>query len=921
MSIEAELRHTTSCECRFDEISRLIYSVDASIYEVKPLGIILPRSEEDLKRAVDILSRNQIPIIPRGAATGITGGCLGEGVIIDTSKYLKQIDQVDLNRRCIRCQPGVVQDDLNAYLAPYGYRLGPDTSTGNRATIGGMVANHAAGARSLHYGTMVDAVEALSLILATGETLHLGSLSEVEWNEKLSLKTVEGTIYRAAEKIRKNYKIAIETQYPPLPRRASGYTLDQLIKPFPLNMAKLIVGSEGTLGAIANVTLSIAALPSHLELCLLGFDSILSAMDAVPTLLAESPVSLELMDDKILTAGTHAPSLRGKIEWLQKIPGALLVAEFQNTKAQQIAERFSHYPGVKFTRAMRDTHEMHNFWELRKAGLGLLLSKRSYSRAIAFIEDISIPPKHLTSFMRWFLDYMKSLNKEAGIYGHVGSGCLHIRPYIDLRSPQEIQLIKKAMQEITDQLVKVGGALSGEHGDGLIRSWLNEALFGREIVEAFHLLKKAFDPLALMNPHKVVDPVPVDRFLRKSPSSQIKTFLSFEKEGGLELTVDLCNGNGICRKKEGVMCPSYQVTEDEYDTTRARAVTLRNALRHNTLEQEDLHEILALCIQCKGCKTECPSQVDMAKLKSETLYHYHNKWGASLRDTLFAHIDTVNKWLFPLRKLQRIIASSSLGKALLSLGGFTGPLPQFAKERFSNLIKSVLQPTGKPVILINDTYMEFYCPEIGLAAVHVLNRLGYQVIVPPWNCCGRPAISKGFLKHAKKNAENLWVILNEYTQDNIPLVGLEPSCLFTLWDEFHALLPEKKTLSCQLFDSFVLQQVPLKIRIPQSVALHGHCHHKALQGMQDTLELLRSFKNVKVTEIPSGCCGMAGSFGHEKEHAEFSRRIGELTLLPFIRKLPKDTCIIANGFSCRSQIVEHTGRKALHLAEWLASTI
>lgn len=894
-TLKQQLLEETDSEVKFDPITRKIYSVDASIYEVMPLGVVIPKTQTDLQKCVTIAAKNGVPIIPRGAATGITGGCLGEGLVIDTSKYLNKILHLDLEKKLVKCEPGVIQDDLNMYLAPHGLRLGPDTSTGNRATIGGMAANCAAGAHSLFYGTMADAVHEIELILSSGEVVTFNEI----WQK--------GEIFRTLEEIRKEDAKVIESHFPSIPRRASGYALDRIIKPN-FNPAEIIIGSEGTFGIIQSITLKVVPKPTYLEMYLIAFDSMQKAMEAVPTFLKDHPFALEMIDDIILEAGRNSPGLRGRTEWLTAIPQALIVAEFNHP-----VDLYLNLPGVSFVQKLTDPKEMQHVWDLRKAGLGLLLSKRTYSRAIAFIEDISVPPQNLARFMDKFLPYLAKLHMNAGIYGHVGPGCLHIRPYLDLRAPEDIVLLKKMMEDVADLVKENGGAMSGEHGDGLIRSWLNERLFGKEIIAIFQKLKHAFDPLGLMNPHKIVDPLPVDTHLRKSPTINPPTFLSFKKEGGITLTADLCNGNGNCRKKEGVMCPSFQVTHDEYDSTRARAVMFRDALRDtDPLSNNDLHEILDLCIQCKGCKTECPSNVDMAKMKSETLFHFQEKYGYSLRSRIFAHLDTLSKWFHPLRDIYNPLLKTGLSSIL----GIVGPMPLFAPKRFSKMAAEIKQPPGKKVALFIDTYTEFYCPEIGMAAIKVLNKLGYNVTVPPWTCCGRPALSKGFLNKAKANAIKLSETLEHFAHEKIPFISLEPSCHFTLFDEFSEL---PRPQHWYLFDSFIEKHLPLPITsLEESVVIHGHCHQKALQGMKDTLSCLQSIPNLFVREIPSGCCGMAGSFGHEKEHAEFSKQIGELVLLPYIRSLPDSTSIIANGYSCRTQIKQYTNRKAQHLAEWLS---
>lgn len=869
--------------------------MDASIFEVKPLGAIIPRSLEDLPKIVQILMSHRAPLISRGSGTGIAGGCIGSGVIVDCSKYLNKILHSD--NESVTCEPGVIQDQLNAYLSPLGFRLGPDTSTGDRATLGGMVGNNAAGARSLIFGSMQDALEEVTLILSNGEEILFKELNEEEWNEKLKLPTQEGKIYRTLNEIRKKSEL-IKKHFPPLQRRSSGYNIRELIQPFPLNPAKLIAGSEGTLGIISKMKIRIVPKLGPTELHLYPFHSMMDAMHAVAALLETKPVSLEMIDDKILRAG----SMRGTLSWLKEIPKALLIAEYdspQKSMSQTI---------------LRSPEDIQSVWAVRKGGLGLLLSKRSYSRAVAFIEDVSVPPSALPEFMETFLNYLQSKGKEAGIYGHVGPGCLHIRPYMDIRNPEEVKLIKTMMQDVAEMLKKAGGALSGEHGDGLIRSWLNESFFGEEVYSIFLEIKNAFDPLNLMNPNKIVNPLQIEKYLKRPPLQEPATFLKFD--GGIALAADLCNGNGACRKDQGVMCPSFQVTHDEYDSTRARANLFRGVMQGTAkadLASKELHDILDLCIQCKGCKTECPSQVDMAKMKSEALYQYQEKNGYSFRNALFAYIDKISAFSFPLRRLLNPLFSS---RNLLGLFGIGLPLPSFAKTRFSIEVQKIKQPEGFDVVLLSDTYTEFYCPEVGFAAVAVLNKLGFHVIVPPWQCCGRPAISKGFLHHAKQNAIKLGKQLAPYIEKQVPIIGLEPSCFSALTDEFHDLIDGWDPKLCDSFDAFLSEHMN-PFALNAKVALHSHCHNKAAH----TLKFLHRIEGLTVLEIPSGCCGMAGSFGYEKEHTDFSKQIAELKLIPFIQKLEPGIEIIASGYSCRTQIHTQTGRKALHLAEWLLKSL
>lgn len=936
-----ELKQQIEGEVLFDPITRQVYSVDASIFEIEPVGVVIPKTQADLVKIVQIATRYHVPLIARGAATGITGGCLGRGLIVDVSKYLTNILEVNLGQEFVTCEPGVIQDTLNAQLDPYHYRLGPDTSTGNRATLGGMLANNAAGSHSLRYGRMVDHVHSVELLLANGENILFSPLTKEEWERKRELSTCEGHIYREIWRIRETYKDEIAKRFPPIPRRVSGYNLDELIKTDSINLAKLITGSEGTLGIATKMTLKITPKAKTSGLCLLHFKEMLNAMHFVPQLLTYSPMALEMLDDQIIELGRSSPSLRGQLDWLKGHPKALLIVELEGENQEEIEEKLSCFAQEAKNRQMGyaqtvilNPTEMAKVWKLRKAGLGILLSKRTWSRAIAFLEDISVHPSQLTPFMERFLDYLKSKNKVAGIYGHVGSGCLHIRPYINLSKPEELALMKQMMLDVSDLLLKYGGALSGEHGDGLIRSWLNPKMFGEKITQAFVEIKRAFDPYHLMNPGKITLAEEPFAPLRSSPQQHIEapsTFLNFKPEGGFALAVDLCNGNGLCRKKEDLMCPSFQATHEEFHSTRARAQALR-AVIHGHLPISEftsprMHEVMDLCISCKGCKTECPSQVDMAKMKAEFLYHYQKQHGTSMRSYLLGHIGLINRWTSPFARLFNPLIQTERFKQFLNYLGIASErsLPPLATSRFSKWLKYYSQPKSKKqIVLFNDTFNEFNEPQIGQAAIKILNALDYEVIVPRWTCCGRPLISKGLLKQAKQQAKK--VIQTLYSL-RLPIIGLEPSCILTIKDDYLSLLPEfpiyqiqELTSRCFTLDEFLASLVDEGAFIlpfgeqNQEVKVHGHCHQKALVGMAPTLKVLNAISGLKGSEIRSGCCGMAGSFGYEKEHYDVSMKIGELNLFPAIRRHP-EALFIANGISCRHQILDGTGQRAYHLAE------
>jgi len=939
-----ELKSNTKAEIHFDEIHKRIYSVDASIFEIEPFGVALPKTKDDLVKILKIAKKYNIAVIPRGAATGITGGCLGKALIIDLSKYLTRIIEINIAEEYAIVEPGVVQDQLNVALSPFGYRLGPDTSTGNRATIGGMMSNNSAGARSLYYGKMVDHVQEVEIADSSGSLFKFKSITTLELNNKLLEENKEAKIYREINRILTDYKSEIEEHFPKIPRRVSGYNLDLIKSDHTFDMCKLITGSEGTLGIATEIKVRIAKSFKNLGMCLIHFDDMIEGMKQIPFLLSFQPLAIEMIDDIILSTGLTHPDMKGKLDFLIGKPKMIFMVEFQGEAEGDVKEKLDNFENELLLKNIGYAHvslieknKMDAVWSLRKSGLGLLLSKKSYSRAIAFIEDLSILPRNLHSFMDKFLIYMKKIGKTAGIYGHVGSGCMHIRPYIDLRDPEELATMQKVMLDVADMVLEHGGALSGEHGDGIIRTWLTEKMFGKKLTSAFIEIKHVFDPENLMNPGKIVNGQPLLKNLRLDPQTtfaKIDTFLDFSKEGGFDLAVDLCNGNGMCRKKEGVMCPSFQASEDEYDTTRARAQALRAIVNGHvpkeSLASEEILDVLDLCIECKGCKTECPSGVDMAKMKAEVLYQYQERQGYFFRNHLFGQIGLINQVSSYFPSIFNAFRKSWIVKQLLGFVGIskTRDLPEIALQCFSSWFKNYSQIIStketKKVVLFNDTYNEFNEPIIGIKAVKVLNHLGYEVIVPPWSCCGRPMISKGLLKQARSKALKLQEILLPYAKLKYPIIGLEPSCILTIKDDFEALTRNNLSeivKSATTFDEFIHQHFQkndfiVLDKIKQKIEVHGHCHQKSLVGMKPTVERLKKL-NLDVNIIDSGCCGMAGSFGYEKEHADFSMKIGNLKLFPAIRKADEKSLILANGVSCRTQIKDGTGRTAKHMAEIL----
>ena len=945
-----ELKPTIRGEVYFDEITRRIYSIDASIFQVIPVGVVVARSSEDIYRAVSASNKNKVPVIARGAATGINGGCIGEGLIIDTSKYMKKIVEINYEEGFALCQPGVIQDQLNKALEANGFCLGPDTSTGNRATIGGMVGNNAAGAHSMRYGKMVDNTISCRTVLSNGEVVEFGEETEASFKEKMNGSGRVSEIYKVVYEIMTQHSEAVDKAFPKIQRRVSGYNLDEIIKGFPLNMAKLIVGSEGTFGITDLIKVKISPKPKNTVLSVLHCKNFTEALNKVDKILEHEPYSLELIDKNVIDLGKQSTTMKGQLDWLVGEPDLILVAEWDGStpgmalkKQQEFSDAIEGDDICYANVPLNHKTSQGKVWKLRKAGLGLLMSKRSNERAVAFLEDVAVAPQKLGSFLEEFREYFAREGKECGFYGHAGVGCVHVRPMLNLKEQDDVDLMIKSMEDIADILVKTGGALSGEHGDGLTRSWLNEKMFGPEVYALFKKLKNAFDPENLMNPGKIVDaPTPGKNLKAQQVTTQLKlnTQYIFRDEGGWNFAVDMCNGNGDCRKENtGTMCPSFQAYGDERHSTRARAQTINAVLNggvsHNEfLGNKKVHDILDLCIECKACKTECPSNVDMAKMKSEFLYHFQQKNGYSLRSRMFANIGKLSNLASKCPSVVNFANSTLPAKILLSWIGISKErdIPHFARKPFSYWLKSTRPFNAeKSVVLFNDTFTEYNTPKLGKFAVSILNKLGYNVEIPPYTCCGRPMISKGFLKEAKVQAQKLIKTLKPYVDRDLKIIGIEPSCILTISDDYPDLIDseeaKKVAAACTTIDDFladIIDKGEFNLSFydgKRDVLLHGHCHQKALTGTASTLKILNYLPGITASEIDSACCGMAGSFGYEKEHYQFSMEIGEKRLFPEVRKASVETEIVSNGMSCRCQIAHGAHRNPQHLVEFINQRI
>jgi FAD/FMN-containing dehydrogenase/Fe-S oxidoreductase len=952
-----ELRQVIAGEVRFDPYSRSLYSTDASMYHIEPIGVVIPRHMGDVVATVDIARRNQVPVLPRGGGTSLAGQTVGQAVVIDFSKYMNQILEVNTAEGWARVQPGVIQDEFNAHLRPLGFLFGPDTSTSNRATIGGMTGNNSAGSHSIVYGKTIDHVLELSVVLSDASTAVLKALDKAALEAKCQGGTLEHRIYRAVKRIVEANRDEIHQRYPTIQRRVSGYNLDAFVRNSEFNLAKMVVGSEGTLAVVTEAKVRIVPRPKATAVCVVHFDDLVASTEASEEILTCDPYAIEMVDRMVISLTRGAGELGRLMTFIEGDPEALLITEFRGdtpaeaqAKAEQMIERLqAKGMGYAYVRAYAPP-EQARVWRVRKAGLGLLMRVEGERKPIAFVEDTAVDPVKLPEFLRRFKKIIDDHGTSAGYYGHASVGCLHIRPLINLKEAKEIELMTHIAKEISGLVLEFGGAMSGEHGDGLARSHFNKTLFGPQLYRAFQDVKQAFDPFSIMNPGKIVNAPPMTEHLRYGTeyrTIELKTHFSFAQEGGFASAVERCIGVGECRKKlDGTMCPSYMVTLEEEHSTRGRANALREALSGRLPKEEltspRMYEVLDLCLECKGCKAECPINVDMAKLKYEFLAHYYEAHGTPLRARLFANIERLNQVGCALAPLSTTIMNLDVSRWMMEkIAGIDRrrSLPPFARQPFDRWFRNHVSTTGasakSKVILFHDTFMNYNYPEIGKAAVAVLERAGYEVMLVAKKCCGRPMISKGMLEAARANAIYNVNLLAPYAEQGMPIIGCEPSCILTLRDEYPDLVADTR-VEAVAAHSFMIEEflatlhgrgelnLPFK-DVKRQLLLHGHCHQKALIGTGPSLTVLRLPPGFEVEEIDSGCCGMAGSFGFEQEHYDMSRAIGSRRLFPAVQAKQKSTNgdfdVVAAGVSCRQQVEHFTGKRPKHLVEVLADVL
>lgn len=943
-----------------DYLSRTLYATDGSVYRVFPDMVFYPKTPSDIQEIIKFAQKNKMPIIPRTAGTSLAGQVVGKGIVVDVSKNFTRILNLDIEKKTVTVQPGVVRDQLNDYLKPHGLFFGPNTSTSNRCMIGGMVGNNSSGTTSIKYGVTRDKVLKLKGFMADGTAMTFEELDKKTFFEKANTKSKEGKIYQTLYQMLTNpLNVAeIKKQFPKasIHRRNTGYALDSLLEneifsdsSSPFNLCKLLAGSEGTLFFTTEITLKLDDLPPpHTVMVVPHFNTISDCMKAVVLAMKHDLFACEMLDKVILDCTKNNRQQALNRFFIEGDPKAILMLEICG-KTKEEAERQAEEllkelekSGLSYAQPVLSGTQIGQANELRKAGLGLLGNMVGDKKAVACIEDTAVDVSDLPAYIDAFSKIMKKYGQEAVYYAHAGAGELHLRPILNLKKPEDVKMFRAITQEVALLVKSFNGAMSGEHGDGIVRSEFIPQLVGDTVYSLFKEIKNIFDPKGLFNPGKIVDAYPMDKSLRYETGRaepKVDTFMDFSDTEGILRMAENCNGSGDCRKlpeSGGTMCPSYRATRMEKDTTRARANALREFLTNNVTSnpfgRAELKEVFDLCLSCKGCASECPSNVDVAALKAEFLYQHQKIHCTDLRSRFIAKNNTLNQWGYYFRPLTNFIlknpATATFIKKTLKISR-NRDLPLLSRRKFSAHIrkfrkKAKTNASGKKLIFFIDEFTQYLDAEVGKDAVELLLALGYNVFFVRHKESGRAYISKGLLEEAKKIANFNVNTLSKMVSSNIPIVGVEPSAILTLRDEYLRLADDKDAAKELAAHTYVLEEFLKKeidagrIKSDQFteqeavVKIHGHCHQKALSGISATFEVLNLPKNYKVTVIPSGCCGMAGSFGYEEEHFHLSMTIGELTLFPSVRKSKPDTIIAAAGTSCRHQIWDGTRRKALH---------
>jgi FAD/FMN-containing dehydrogenase/Fe-S oxidoreductase len=954
-----ELQQTVSGEVYSDEIHRVLYSSDASIYQVKPYAVFIPRTVEDIQTAIKLAAKYHIPILPRGGGTSMAGQTVNEALVIDITPHLNRILEVNVEQKWVRAEPGVVLSSLNTYLKPFGLKYGPDPASGTRAVLGGIVGNNSSGSHSILYGMTADHILAVKVILADGTLVEFSAKTEMELEQIQAQDGFEAHIYRKMLALSRDphHLEVIRRSTPPHWRRCGGYNLDRLTNGEGLsfrwkydprfNLAKLICGSEGTLGFITEVKLNLVETPKMSALAIVHFDDLRTSLDAVTTILEVDPSAVEMLDAYTMSLVKNAPLYAQLMAgFIQGEPNNVLITEFYGDSLSELENKLEKLAKQLQTHHVRHTAivnltdpiAIERVWKVRTAGFGILMGMRGDVKPLAIVDDAAVPPAHLADYIIQLESFCKKeLDHEISYFAHASAGCLHVHNLLNAKLASDVAKFPQIMTYASDLLKEYGGVLSSEHGDGRLRSWLNPYFFGEEMYALFKQVKAIFDPHNIFNPGNIVDAPAMTSDLRYGETYRaipLTSLLDFGTEG-FDRAVEMCNGTALCRQLTGTMCPTYKATRDEQLSTRGRANTLRAAIAGQIdFDDPNVHQTLDLCISCKACKTECPSAVDMAKLKAEYLHQYYKQNRMPLRSLFFSHFGDLSKLT---SGITAPLANFALGIKLirrvmnhvLKLAP-ARPLPAFVRHTFDDFYRQRKSSpsTGKrPLVLIVDVTRTYNHPEVAQAAYEVLSACDFDMIVPEVHDFGRPAFSKGNLALARQKAQKALSILAPYAAQGIPIVGLEPSDISMLIEDNLSLLPKDERAKqvaalAVTFEEMMWREMKsgnLKDTFkPQSgkILLHGHCHQKALIGTRFSEELL-AFLGYEVEEAGSGCCGMAGAFGYEAEHYDLSLKMGELTLFPAIRNQKEETLIVASGVSCHEQIEHGTQKMALHPAQVL----
>lgn len=946
----------------------LLYATDASAYREIPLAVTRPKDSNDIQILIEFARKNKTSLIPRTAGTSLAGQVVGGGIIVDVSKYMTEMIEFNPEEHWVRVQPGVVLDELNLFVRKEGLFFGPETSTSNRCMIGGMVGNNSCGAHSILYGSTRDHTLSVKAILSDGSEAEFGVLTKKEYLEKLSLKGLEGEIYRNIDQVLSDpgnqQEIRKEFPDPSIHRRNTGYAIDLLLESEvfsdtkeAFNFSKLLAGSEGTLAFITEIKLNLVPLPpKEKALIAVHCNSLEEAFKGNLLALKYNPGSVELMDDVVLECTKGNIEQRKNRFFVKGDPKALLIVEFARDTKKEIEELASamesemREAGYGYHFPLLYGPEIPKVWNLRKAGLGLLSNVPGDAKPVAVVEDTAVLPEVLPTYMKDFQAMLEKYGKSCVYYAHIATGELHLRPVLDLKKQADVDLYYQIALDTAKLVKKYNGSLSGEHGDGRLRAEFISLMIGQKNYQLLRDIKATWDPEKIFNPGKIVDAISMKSNLRYSPDQhtrQFETVLDFSESTGIMRAAEKCNGSGDCLKSEligGSMCPSYMATRDEQNSTRARANILRefltNSTKKNPFDQEEIYEVMDLCLSCKACKSECPSSVDVAKLKAEFLQHYYDSNGIPLRTKAISYINSINKLASAFPGISNFFMKNGITSSLIKrILGFASnrSLPLLHKTTLTRYYQNLSKDTGKirKVYLFNDEFTNYNDTDVGIKAIRLLNNLGYEVCIPRHSESGRTFLSKGLLRKAKQKAIQNVLLLKDIISEKSPLLGIEPSAILAFRDEYPDLVgdylkEDAKNLAMNVFqvDEFLAEEMD-KGRISKEqftsdkkhIKLHGHCQQKAIASTDPTLRILSFPENYSVEEIPSGCCGMAGSFGYEKEHYELSMKVGELVLFPAVRKTEEQIILAAPGTSCRHQIKDGTGRQVFHPVEILNNAL